>query len=79
MLVLNIYNFLEILHYFLYRYMRKDYLCLGTYPLNITNFSVTKCKTFPKKLYDFLTLFVKKSHLLEVTLENLNDMALIPK
>ncbi|KAL2747596.1 mini-chromosome maintenance complex-binding protein isoform X2 [Vespula maculifrons] len=60
-------------------YMRKDYLCLGTYPLNITNFSVTKCKTFPKKLYDFLTLFVKKSHLLEVTLENLNDMALIPK
>ncbi|XP_046833718.1 mini-chromosome maintenance complex-binding protein [Vespa crabro] len=60
-------------------YMRKDYLCLGTYPLNITNFSITKCKIFPKKLYDFLTLFVKKSHLLEVTLENLNDMALIPK
>ncbi|KAK2579582.1 hypothetical protein KPH14_010877 [Odynerus spinipes] len=60
-------------------YMRKDYLCLGTYPLNITNFSVTKYKTFPKELYDFLTLFVKKSHFLEVTLENLNDMALVPK
>lgn len=60
-------------------YMRKDYLCLGAYPLNITNFSVTKYKTFPKEFYKFFTQFVKKSHFLEVTLENLNDMALVPK
>ncbi|XP_014608335.1 PREDICTED: mini-chromosome maintenance complex-binding protein [Polistes canadensis] len=60
-------------------YMRKNYFCLGTYPLNITNFSIAKFKDFPKNLYNFLKLFIRKSHLLEVTLESLNDMTLIPK
>lgn len=59
--------------------MRRDYFCLGTYPLNITHFPVIKYKEFPKDLYKFLTLLVKKSHLLEITLENLNDLNLIPK
>lgn len=60
-------------------YMRRDYFCLGTFPLNITNFPVSKLKMFPKEFYNFLTLLVKKSHFLEVTLENLNELALIPK
>ncbi|XP_076238488.1 mini-chromosome maintenance complex-binding protein [Calliopsis andreniformis] len=60
-------------------YSRKDYFCLGTFPLNITHFPAAKCKTFAKDLYKFLTLFVEKSHLLEVTLENLNDFAFTPK
>ncbi|XP_050475453.1 mini-chromosome maintenance complex-binding protein isoform X1 [Bombus huntii] len=60
-------------------YMKRDYFCLGTYPLNITHFSVTKCKEFPKYLYKFLTLFIKKSYLLEITLENLNNLTLLPK
>lgn len=60
-------------------YARKEYFCIGAFPLNITHFPVAKCKTFAKDLYKFLTLFVKKSHLLEVTLENLNDFALMPK
>ncbi|KAL6263858.1 hypothetical protein P5V15_003939 [Pogonomyrmex californicus] len=60
-------------------YMRRDYFCLGTFPLNITNFPANKLKTFPKEFYNFLTLFVEKSHFLEVTLENLNELALIPK
>ncbi|XP_011149707.1 mini-chromosome maintenance complex-binding protein isoform X2 [Harpegnathos saltator] len=60
-------------------YIRKDYFCLGTFPLNITNFPSSKLRTFPKELYNFLTLFVKKSHFLEITLENLNELALIPK
>ncbi|XP_072742432.1 mini-chromosome maintenance complex-binding protein [Anoplolepis gracilipes] len=60
-------------------YMRRDYFCLGTFPLNITNFSVNRLKTFSKEFYNFLTLLVKKSHFLEVTLENLNELALIPK
>ncbi|XP_078040567.1 mini-chromosome maintenance complex-binding protein isoform X2 [Augochlora pura] len=60
-------------------YMRRDYFCLGTYPLNLTHFSVSKYNTFAKDLYRFLTMFVEKSHLLEITLENLNDLALSPK
>ncbi|KZC13690.1 Mini-chromosome maintenance complex-binding protein, partial [Dufourea novaeangliae] len=60
-------------------YMRRDYFCLGTYPLNITHFPVDKYKTFAKDLYKFLMLLVEKSHLLEVTLENLNDLTLTPK
>ncbi|XP_029156263.1 mini-chromosome maintenance complex-binding protein [Nylanderia fulva] len=60
-------------------YMRRDYFCLGTFPLNITNFPASKLKMFPKEFYNFLTLFVRKSHFLEVTLENLNELALIPK
>ncbi|XP_076764634.1 mini-chromosome maintenance complex-binding protein [Xylocopa sonorina] len=60
-------------------YMRRDYFCLGTYPLNITHFSLTKYKEYPKYLYKFLTLITKKSHLLEITLENLNDLTLSPK
>ncbi|KYN02128.1 hypothetical protein ALC62_07119 [Cyphomyrmex costatus] len=60
-------------------YMRRDYFCLGAFPLNITNFPANKQKIFPKEFYNFLTLFVKKSHFLEITLSNLNELALIPK
>ncbi|GAB1863759.1 Mini-chromosome maintenance complex-binding protein [Camponotus japonicus] len=60
-------------------YMRRDFFCLGAFPLNITNFPASRLKTFPKEFYNFLTLLVKKSHFLEVTLENLNELALIPK
>ncbi|CAL7944101.1 unnamed protein product [Xylocopa violacea] len=60
-------------------YMRRDYFCLGTYPLNITHFSLNKYKEYAKDLYKFLTLIIKKSHLLEITLENLNNLTLSPK
>jgi hypothetical protein len=61
------------------RFVRRDCLCLGTFPLNITNFPASKRDTFPKEFYNFLTSIVKKSHFLEMTLENLNELALIPK
>lgn len=70
-------SFSKVLFHF--SYMKRDYFCLGTYPLNITHFSVTKCKEFPKYLYKFLTLFIKKSYLLEITIENLNNLTLLPK
>ncbi|XP_076398019.1 mini-chromosome maintenance complex-binding protein [Megachile rotundata] len=60
-------------------YMRRDYFCLGNYPLNITHFPATKYKSFTKDLYKFLSLFTEKSHLLEITLESLNDLTLSPK
>ncbi|XP_031835195.1 mini-chromosome maintenance complex-binding protein [Nomia melanderi] len=60
-------------------YMRRDYFCLGTYPINITHFPANENKTFVEDLYKFLTMFVEKSHLLEITLENLNDLTLSPK
>lgn len=60
-------------------FVRKDCLCLGTFPLNITHFPAGKRDTFPREFYNFLTLIVRKSHFLEVTLENLNELALVPK
>ncbi|XP_018304208.1 mini-chromosome maintenance complex-binding protein isoform X1 [Mycetomoellerius zeteki] len=60
-------------------YTRREFVCLGAFPLNITNFPANKFKTFPKEFYNFLRLFVNKSHFLEITLENLNELALIPK
>ncbi|XP_043251882.1 mini-chromosome maintenance complex-binding protein [Colletes gigas] len=60
-------------------YLRREYFHLGAYPLNITHFPVAKYKTFAKDLYKFLTLLIEKSHLLEITLENLNDLTLSPK
>ncbi|CAK9827937.1 Mini-chromosome maintenance complex-binding protein [Anthophora retusa] len=60
-------------------YMRRDHFCLGTYPLNITHFPAVEYKEFPKKLYKFITLLTEKSHLLEITLKNLNDLTLSPK
>ncbi|XP_029047790.1 mini-chromosome maintenance complex-binding protein [Osmia bicornis bicornis] len=60
-------------------YTRRDYFCLGNYPLNITHFPAMKYTSFTKDLYKFLTLFTEKSHFLEITLDTLNDLALSPK
>lgn len=79
---IEMYIFTCIRHVILYnifRYTRREFVCLGAFPLNITNFPANKFKTFPKEFYNFLRLFVNKSHFLEITLENLNELALIPK
>lgn len=60
-------------------YMRKDFLCLGSFPINITKFPLKKCKDFSKELYGVLTQLIPKSHYVELTLENLNDMSFTPK
>ncbi|XP_001600675.2 mini-chromosome maintenance complex-binding protein isoform X1 [Nasonia vitripennis] len=59
-------------------YLRKDCLSLGVYPLNITNFP-KKYASFTKDLYEILKQIIAKSHLLDITLENLNDLNLVPK
>ncbi|KAG8034980.1 hypothetical protein G9C98_008056 [Cotesia typhae] len=60
-------------------YTRKDYLCLGNFPLNITGFSVDKFPYFTNNFYDTLKLFVTKSHLFQCTLDNLNNLNLVPR
>lgn len=60
-------------------YTRKDYLCLGNFPLNITGFSVDKFPYFTNNFYDILKLFVAKSHLFKCTLDNLNNLNLVPR
>ncbi|XP_034951618.1 mini-chromosome maintenance complex-binding protein [Chelonus insularis] len=59
-------------------YMRRDFLCLGNFPLNITNFP-RKFSTFPKDIYNFLSKIVAKSHYFECTLDALNELSLVPK
>lgn len=61
-----------------FRYLRKDCLSLGAYPLNITNFP-KKYAGFTKDLYEILKQIIAKSHFLDITLENLNDLSLVPK
>ncbi|CAD6202129.1 GSCOCG00002955001-RA-CDS [Cotesia congregata] len=60
-------------------YTRKDYLCLGNFPLNITGFSIDKFPYFTNNFYDILKLFVAKTHLFECTLDNLNNSKLVPR
>ncbi|XP_044583274.1 mini-chromosome maintenance complex-binding protein [Cotesia glomerata] len=60
-------------------YTRKDYLCLGNFPLNINGFSVDKFPYFTNNFYDILKLFIAKTHLFECTLDNLNNSKLVPE
>ncbi|XP_043287663.1 mini-chromosome maintenance complex-binding protein isoform X2 [Venturia canescens] len=60
-------------------YLRKDHLCLGSFPINITNFPIAKYKSFTKDLYEVIASLVPKSHYLEITLDQLNDLNFIPK
>ncbi|KAF7990707.1 hypothetical protein HCN44_000512 [Aphidius gifuensis] len=60
-------------------YLRKDFLPLGNFPLNITNFPVDKCPTFAADFYSIISKLVPKSYLFECTLDSLNDLSLIPK
>lgn len=68
-----------VIVFFFFSYMRKDHLCLGSFPLNITHFPIAKYERFTKDLYQVISTLVPKSHYLECTLEGLNDMNLIPK
>ncbi|XP_033207989.1 mini-chromosome maintenance complex-binding protein isoform X2 [Belonocnema kinseyi] len=60
-------------------YMRKDFLCLGSFPLNISRFPLEKFKTFPKELYSMLAQLIPKSHYVELTLDCLNNLNFIPQ
>lgn len=60
-------------------YTRKDYLCLGNFPLNITKFPINQYKLFTKVLYEVIASLVPKSYYFECTLDNLNDLSLVPK
>ncbi|XP_046614470.1 mini-chromosome maintenance complex-binding protein isoform X1 [Neodiprion virginianus] len=60
-------------------YLRRDFLSLGAFPLNITNLPLDKCKTFPEDFYGILSLLLPKSHLIGMTLDELNNLNLQPK
>ncbi|XP_012274497.1 mini-chromosome maintenance complex-binding protein isoform X2 [Orussus abietinus] len=68
-----------ICHMISSNYMRNDYLCLGSFPMNITDFPITRYTSFPKELYEVLSEFLPKTHFLEISLSCLNDANLTPK
>ena len=41
-------------------YTRRDYFCLGNYPLNITHFPAMKYTSFTKDLYKFFNVIYRK-------------------
>ncbi|XP_011494485.1 PREDICTED: mini-chromosome maintenance complex-binding protein [Ceratosolen solmsi marchali] len=59
-------------------YLRKDYLCLGNFSLNITNIP-KEYENFTKDFYEILKQIIAKSHFLNITLETLNEMNFVPK
>ncbi|XP_058797024.1 mini-chromosome maintenance complex-binding protein isoform X2 [Phymastichus coffea] len=59
-------------------YLRQPSLSLGAFSINITNFPM-KYKDFSKDLYEILRQIVEKSHLIDMTLGNLNNMCFLPK
>ncbi|XP_030765573.1 mini-chromosome maintenance complex-binding protein [Sitophilus oryzae] len=60
-------------------YLRKDYMALGQFSLNISNVPKLENFDYVKEVYKFLELLVPKSHYLPLTLENMNTLEFIPK
>lgn len=60
-------------------YLRRDLLSLGSFPLNVTNFSLEKCPTFTEDFYSIFSSLLPKTHLLGITLDDLNNLNLVPK
>ena len=60
-------------------YLRRDFMPLGKFSLNISNIPQLKNIDYAKELYHFIEQFVPKSHYLPMTLENMNELSFIPK
>ncbi|CAH0551417.1 unnamed protein product [Brassicogethes aeneus] len=60
-------------------YLRKDFMPLGKFSINITNIPIMQKIDYTKTLYEFIEMLVPKSHYFPMTLENLNDQTFIPK
>lgn len=62
-----------------FRYVRKDFLALGKFCVNISNIPLPQNIDIPKELYKFIELFVPQSYYFPMTLENMNDLTFTPK
>lgn len=60
-------------------YMRKDFLSLGKFCLNISNIPKLENLDYVIELYKFITILVPKSYYFPMTLENMNTVSFIPK
>jgi hypothetical protein len=60
-------------------YLRKDFMALGKFSLNISNVPKFENLDFVQELYKFIELLTTKSHYLAMSLENMNKLAFIPK
>lgn len=60
-------------------YMRRDFLPLGKFSLNISNIPQMINLDYATELYKFIEMLVPKSYYLPMTLENMNDLSFIPK
>ncbi|XP_066250519.1 mini-chromosome maintenance complex-binding protein [Euwallacea similis] len=60
-------------------YLRKDFLTLGKFSLNISKVPIFNDLDYVMEFYKILELLVAKSHYLPFTLENMNTLAFTPK
>lgn len=68
-----------ILHLLSKVYMRRDFLPLGKFSLNISNIPLLGTLDYVVEVYKFIEILVPKSYYLPMTLENMNDLQLTPK
>ncbi|RZC40480.1 mini-chromosome maintenance complex-binding protein [Asbolus verrucosus] len=60
-------------------YLRKDFMAIGKFSLNVSNIPKIENLDYVQELYKFLTLLLTKSHYIAMSLENMNELTFIPK
>ncbi|XP_046687305.1 mini-chromosome maintenance complex-binding protein-like [Homalodisca vitripennis] len=62
------------------RYLRQDMLVLGKFSLNLSNIpDRSTAADYTSRLYQLLQTLLSKSHYLPITLDNMNNINMIPK
>lgn len=60
-------------------YLRKDFMPLGKFSMNISNVPHLENIDYVSEIYKFLELMLPKSHYLPLSLENMNTLSFTPK
>ncbi|XP_044268941.1 mini-chromosome maintenance complex-binding protein [Tribolium madens] len=68
-----------IYHFISQVYLRKDFMALGKFSLNISNVPMLENIDYVQELYKFIELLTTKSHYLPMLLEYMNELNFVPK
>lgn len=63
----------------MFRYNRQHNQVPGKFSLNIRGIPTTIGKNYTKKLYSLISYLVVKSEYLPITIDNMNNMDMIPR
>lgn len=78
-IVLHVFTNIISIFKILYRYNRQHNQVPGKLSLNIRGIPNNIGKNYTKKLYSFISFLVVKSEYLQITIEAMNNMDMIPR